>query len=138
MKRKAKNRGYELFLKPNEPSALVATGFLVAGAYDTVGQKQQSAAMKAVVRQDELEDYVGTISQTFFLNRTSGYTNLYEFNYQQIRQIDASMFIQDIWKFRPTFTVNAGLRYEILPPGWVNNTFVNPIGGVAGVLGPAT
>ncbi len=43
----------------------IATGFLVAGGYDTVGQTQQSAAMKAVVRQDELEDIVGTIGQTF-------------------------------------------------------------------------
>jgi hypothetical protein len=52
-------------LKSNEPSAIMATGFLVAGGYDSVGQGQQSAAMKAVVRQDELEDIVGTISQTF-------------------------------------------------------------------------
>jgi uncharacterized protein DUF1553/uncharacterized protein DUF1549/cytochrome c len=43
----------------------VATGFLVAGGFDSVGQTQQSAAMKAVVRQDELEDIVGTIGQTF-------------------------------------------------------------------------
>jgi hypothetical protein len=44
---------------------VMATGFLVAGGYDSVGQTQQSAAMKAVVRQDELEDIVGTIGQTF-------------------------------------------------------------------------
>ncbi len=43
----------------------IATGFLVAGGFDTVGQGQLSAAMKAVVRQDELEDIVGTIGQTF-------------------------------------------------------------------------
>jgi hypothetical protein len=43
----------------------VATGFLVAGSFDSVGQIQQSAAMKAVVRQDELEDIVSTIGQTF-------------------------------------------------------------------------
>jgi hypothetical protein len=52
-------------LHPEDPSALTATGFLVAGGYDSVGQVQQSAAMKAVVRQDELEDIVGTIGQTF-------------------------------------------------------------------------
>ena len=46
-------------------AGVVATGFLVAGGFDTVGQAQQSAAMKAVVRQDELEDIVGTIGQTF-------------------------------------------------------------------------
>ena len=52
-------------LKANDASAITATGFLVAGGYDSVGQGQQSAAMKAVVRQDELEDIVGTIGQTF-------------------------------------------------------------------------
>ena len=50
---------------PNDPYALIATGFLVAGPYDEVGQSQQSAAMKAVVRQDELEDLVATLGQTF-------------------------------------------------------------------------
>ncbi|TWU06912.1 Planctomycete cytochrome C [Symmachiella macrocystis] len=52
-------------LRPDDPTALAATGFLVAGAYDEVGQKQQSAAMRAVVRQDELEDMVSVVSQTF-------------------------------------------------------------------------
>jgi mono/diheme cytochrome c family protein len=52
-------------LYPGDPDAITATGFLVAGPWDEVGQSQQSAAMKAVVRQDEIEDYVGTIGQTF-------------------------------------------------------------------------
>lgn len=52
-------------LKPGDGAAITATGFLVAGGYDSVGQGQQSAAMKAVVRQDELEDIVGTLGQTF-------------------------------------------------------------------------
>ncbi len=52
-------------LHPDSVSARVATGFLVAGAYDEVGQSQQSAAMKAVVRQDELEDLVSVVGQTF-------------------------------------------------------------------------
>lgn len=52
-------------LEPNNPSAIAATGFLVAGPYDEVGKTQQSAAMKAVVRQDELEDYVSVVGQTF-------------------------------------------------------------------------
>jgi hypothetical protein len=38
---------------------------LVAGGYDTVGQQQQSQAMRAAVRQDELEDMVGTVGQAF-------------------------------------------------------------------------
>ncbi|HYE18639.1 MAG TPA: DUF1553 domain-containing protein [Tepidisphaeraceae bacterium] len=52
-------------LRPADPAALRATGFLVAGAYDTPGQTQQSQAMRKVVRQDELEDLVGTVGQTF-------------------------------------------------------------------------
>ncbi|MFN0195144.1 MAG: DUF1549 domain-containing protein [Planctomycetaceae bacterium] len=52
-------------LFPDDPQSLIATGFLVAGAYDEVGQTQQSAPMKAVVRQDELEDLVATVGQTF-------------------------------------------------------------------------
>ena len=52
-------------LRPDDVEAIKATGFLVAGAYDTAGQNQQSAAMKAVVRQDELEDIIGTTFQTF-------------------------------------------------------------------------
>lgn len=52
-------------LRPDDPQGVVATGFLVAGPWDEVGQTQQSEAMKAVVRQDELEDLVGTACQTF-------------------------------------------------------------------------
>lgn len=52
-------------LNPDDADAIIATGFLVAGPWDEVGQNQQSPAMKAVVRQDEIEDYVGTIGQAF-------------------------------------------------------------------------
>jgi hypothetical protein len=52
-------------LDPDDPSAVEATGFLVAGAYDSAGQKQQSLAMRQVVRQDELEDIISTVGQTF-------------------------------------------------------------------------
>ncbi len=52
-------------LKPKEAQAIEATGFLVAGAFDSVGQSQQSAAVRKVVRQDELEDMVSTVGQTF-------------------------------------------------------------------------
>jgi hypothetical protein len=52
-------------LEPTRADAIAATGFLVAGPLDEVGKQQQSAAMKAVVRQDELEDYVSVVGQTF-------------------------------------------------------------------------
>lgn len=52
-------------LAANDASAVIATGMLVCGPYDQVGQTQQSAAMRAVVRQDELEDLVSVVGQTF-------------------------------------------------------------------------
>ena len=52
-------------LLPGSDEGIIATGFLVAGAYDEVGQSQQSAAMRAIVRQEELEDYVSTVGQAF-------------------------------------------------------------------------
>ena len=53
------------FLKPDDADGIIATGFLVAAPYDEVGHTQQSLAMRSVVRQDELEDIVGTVGQTF-------------------------------------------------------------------------
>jgi hypothetical protein len=72
-------------LRPLDPEAIKATGFLTAGAYDTAGQNQQSVAMKAVVRQDELEDLVGTISQTF-LGLTVNCARCHDHKFDPIRQ----------------------------------------------------
>ncbi len=45
-------------LHPNDPDAVKATGFLVAGVHNTVLGNDQ---MRAVARQDELEDVVGGV-----------------------------------------------------------------------------
>ncbi len=50
-------------LRPGDPDALTATGFLVAGPHDTV--IPASDRMRMTMRQDELEDLVGTVGQTF-------------------------------------------------------------------------
>ncbi len=50
-------------LHPDDPEALAATGFLVAGPHDIV--VPASDRMKAAMRQDEMEDLVGTVGQTF-------------------------------------------------------------------------
>lgn len=84
---------------------------------------------------NDLTGTIGNISQTFFLTSKDGYIP-YVPNYQQQRQLEGSLFIQDIWKVRPALSLNMGLRYEMLLPGWIaSGVFVNPIGGVSGALG---
>jgi mono/diheme cytochrome c family protein len=50
-------------IAPGDPEAIKSVGFLVAGAHDTVAPVVDR--MRAMMRQDELEDIVGTVGQTF-------------------------------------------------------------------------
>ena len=50
-------------LAPDNADAIKSVGFLVAGAHDTVVPVVDR--MRAMMRQDELEDIVGTVGQTF-------------------------------------------------------------------------
>jgi hypothetical protein len=52
-------------LAPVTPEGIVATGFLVCGPWDEVGHEQQGALMRRRVREEELEDMIAAVGQTF-------------------------------------------------------------------------
>lgn len=52
-------------LEPTTPSAIIAASLLVCGPYDEAGNAQANATQKAITREDELEDLVGVVGQTF-------------------------------------------------------------------------
>jgi hypothetical protein len=52
-------------LYPDDLGAVLATGYLVCGTWDQVGHNEGSAEMQKGVRQDELEDIVGAVGQSF-------------------------------------------------------------------------
>jgi uncharacterized protein DUF1553/uncharacterized protein DUF1549/concanavalin A-like lectin/glucanase superfamily protein len=52
-------------LSPATRDGVIATGMLVAGPFDQAGQISASATVRGKAREDELEDILGTVSQTF-------------------------------------------------------------------------
>ncbi|MGV3722231.1 MAG: DUF1549 domain-containing protein, partial [Actinomycetota bacterium] len=52
-------------LRPDDPLAVIASGFLVMGPYDLTAYTAVSPMMRSVAREEEMEGLVGTVTQTF-------------------------------------------------------------------------
>ena len=76
-------------LEPANPSAIVASGFLVCGAHDSL--QPAGDVMKQIMRQDELEDLVGVVGQTF-LGMTVNCARCHDHKFDPIRQSDYFRF----------------------------------------------
>jgi len=72
-------------LRPNDDAAIVATGFLVCGSYDVL--IPQGDKMKQIMRQDELDDLVSVVSQTF-LGLTVNCARCHDHKFDPIRQTE--------------------------------------------------
>ncbi len=72
-------------LRPGDEQGIIATGFLVAGAFD--GLQPKGDVMKQIMRQDELEDLVAATSQTF-LGLTVNCARCHDHKFDPVRQTD--------------------------------------------------
>jgi mono/diheme cytochrome c family protein len=101
-------------LEPVTRAGIVATGLLVAGPTDAVGLTSAVESQRALVREDQLEDMVSVVSQTF-LGMTANCARCHDHKFDPIPQRDYYRFkaaLTGVWQ---PFQDPASI--ELLPGG---------------------
>lgn len=84
---------------------------------------------------NDLTGSIGTITQTYNFATVDGYIP-FASQYSPARNREWAVYFQDDWRIRPNFALEMGLRYDLVPMGWIaNGVYIQPLGGVAGSMG---